>query len=141
MAYIVWCYISLIYTLLTYEQLCGKKLNSYISVAPYSFNAEECRVEDEDEFETSKGVRIVGLAFEPKNEEASYAAIIDGDGEITDYIKLEFLMHKRSEGFATERDKSYRYKDREKLKKYVTHLGLSNNAKFNCNLSISLPLF
>ena len=99
-------------------QLCNKKLNSQLSVAQFAFNSEEYQADDDDDFDTREGVRVMGLAFTPTNEEASYSAIIDGDGEVTDYIKLEFFMLKRGEGFATEMDKNYRYKDREKLKRY-----------------------
>ena len=87
-------------------------------MAPFTFNAEECQADDDEEFDTREGIRVMGLAFTPNNEEASYCAMIDGDGEVTDYIKLEYFMLKRVEGFATEKDKSYRHKDGEKLKRF-----------------------
>lgn len=74
--------------------------------------------DDDGEFGTHNGLRILGIAFTPGNEEASFGALIDGDGEITDYIKLEHFMLKRTEGFATEKDKAFRQKDCEKLKRY-----------------------
>lgn len=75
--------------------------------------------QDDEDFDTRNGLRILGIAFTPDNEEASYAALIDGDCEITDYLKLEFLMLKRADAFSSEKDKSLRKKDCEKLKRYL----------------------
>ena len=92
-------------------------MSSYLSIAPFTFNAEECGADDDDDFDTRDGLRIMGFAFTPNNEEASYSSIIDSDGEVTDYIKLEYFMLKRAEGFLTENDKTFRLKDREKLRR------------------------
>lgn len=73
--------------------------------------------DDEEDFDTRDGLRVLGLAFTPNNDEASYAAMIDGDGEVTDFLKLEFFMHKRTEGFATAKDHMLRQGDYDKLKK------------------------
>lgn len=66
----------------------------------------------------------MGFAHVPNNEEASFCALIDGDGEVTDYIKLEHFMLKRVEGG------SFSYKDREKLQKYVVILNENKSDHF-----------
>lgn len=88
-------------------------------MAPFTFNARESRLEEEDyeDFDTRSGVRILGLAFMPTNEEASYCASIDGDGAVTDYLKLEHFMLKRDFGQLSPKESVYRNNDREKLKK------------------------
>lgn len=93
-----------------------------MNVAPFTFDLGEHQLDDDEDFDTREGLRMMGIAFTPTNEEASYCAIIDGDGEVTDYIKLEFFMLKRTEGFATDKDRSLRAKDREKLKRcFLSH--------------------
>ena len=75
--------------------------------------------EDDEDFDTREGVRVMGLVFAPENEHASFAAVIDGDGEVTDYLKLEYFMFKRMDRWASEQDKAHRLKDVEKLKKFI----------------------
>ncbi|KAH9493338.1 Transcription elongation factor SPT6 [Dermatophagoides farinae] len=101
----------------TIIQHCGDKLASYLAIGPYvpAFIQED---KDHDEsydndFDTRNGIRIMGFAHVPNNEEASFCALIDGDGEVTDYIKLEHFMLKRVEGG------SFSYKDREKLQNFI----------------------
>lgn len=91
-------------------------------MAPFAFNPREARLEEDDEedFDTRGGVRILALAFDPTNEEASYCASIDGDGAVTDYLKLEHFMLRRDFGPGarlSEKEAACRYNDREKLKK------------------------
>lgn len=64
------------------------------------------------------GIRVLGLAHHPTNEEASYCSLVDEDGEIIDYLKLEHFMLKRSEGFLSQKEQDLRERDRDKLKRY-----------------------
>ena len=108
--------------------MCARKISSYISVAPITFNAETY---DDDDFDTRNGLRIMGFAFSHDNEEASFCALIDGDGEVTDYLKLGHFMLRRNQGFSTDKETQLRMGDREKLKRYFE----------NYNKTVCLTLF
>lgn len=75
-------------------------------------------IEDDEDFDTRNGIRIMGFSFAPSNDEASFAVVIDGDGEVTDYVKLEYFMLKRTE-FSTDQEKVLREKDKEKLRRFI----------------------
>ena len=60
----------------------------------------------------------MGFVFVPNNENASFAAVIDGDGEVTDYLKLEYFMLKKTD-WMTDQERSLRDKDNDKLKKFI----------------------
>lgn len=61
----------------------------------------------------------MGLVFGPENDHATFAAVIDGDGEVTDYLKLEYFMLKRTDRWATDQERALREKDNEKLRKFI----------------------
>lgn len=86
-------------------------------MAPFHVNSD-IQIEDDEDFDTREGIRIMGFSFVPSNDEASFAAMIDGDGEVTDYLKLEYFMLKRTE-WSTDQEKHSREKDKEKLKKFI----------------------
>lgn len=54
--------------------------------------------EDEDDWDTSKGYRIMGVAYVPDFSQAAFACIVAPDGEVTDYLRLPSLL-KRKNGF------------------------------------------
>nr|XP_027201261.1 transcription elongation factor SPT6-like [Dermatophagoides pteronyssinus] len=119
----------------TIIQNCADKLASYLSIGPYipafiqdkknrnhnhSGDDDDDDDDNDDDFDTRNGIRIMGFAFVPNNEEASFCALIDGDGEVTDYIKLEHFMLKRSEGgFLSDIERNLREKDRQKLQNFI----------------------
>ncbi|CAG7720260.1 unnamed protein product [Allacma fusca] len=82
-------------------KLCSAKLFSWISVAPYkvSFSPEE-----DDEFEVSKGLRVLALAYVPDYTQASFACFISPDGEPSDYLRLQNI---------TKHRKAFRESDRQ----------------------------
>ena len=59
--------------------------------------------EDEELWDTSEGVRVLGISYSDDEEEASYGALINMQGEVADFIKLSFL---------TKRENSYIEKER-----------------------------
>lgn len=71
----------------------------------------------DEKFSTISGIRVLGIAHAPNNEEASYCALIDEDSEVTDYLKLEHFMIKRASGFLSITERKLREHDREKLKR------------------------
>ncbi|KPM09770.1 transcription elongation factor SPT6-like protein [Sarcoptes scabiei] len=99
-------------------QKCSDKLASLISIAPY-VNPALLRQSDDDKHRQMDGIRVLGLAHHPTNEEASYCSLVDEDGEIIDYLKLEHFMLKRSEGFLSQKEQDLRERDRDKLKRFI----------------------
>lgn len=48
--------------------------------------------EDDDDWDTSKGIRVMGLAYSPDHEQASFASILSPDGEVLDHLRLPHIM-------------------------------------------------
>jgi len=48
--------------------------------------------EDDDDWDTSKGIRVMGLAYSPDHEQASFACILSPDGEVVDHLRLPYIM-------------------------------------------------
>lgn len=71
-------------------------------MAPYQ--VEQNIDDDDDEMDTSNGIRVMSIAFSQAKDEAAYAVVIDGDGAVTDYIRLPHLL---------KRKRSWREEERE----------------------------
>lgn len=61
-------------------------------VAPYKVTFEE---EDED-WDTSKGVRVMAVAYVPDYTQSAFACIAAPDGDITDYLRLPHLLKRKN---------------------------------------------
>ncbi|XP_043269768.1 transcription elongation factor SPT6 isoform X2 [Venturia canescens] len=74
---------------------CCRKMYNWIKVAPYT-----CKFpgEEDEEWNTSKGIRVMGVAYVPDYSQAAFACIVAPDGECTDYLRLPHLL-KRKNGF------------------------------------------
>lgn len=48
--------------------------------------------EDDDDWDTSKGIRVMGLTYSPDHEQASFACILSPDGEVLDHLRLPYIM-------------------------------------------------
>ena len=76
-------------------QASCRKLYGWLKVAPYlSEHAEE----DED-FDPSQGIRVLGVVCSDHRNDASFAALKDGDGAMTDFMRLPgiiFSKHARN---------------------------------------------
>lgn len=68
------------------------KLRNWISVAPYrpdgAFN-EDGAYGSENE---TNYCRVLGLSFEADKTVASFAAMIDTDGQVMDFLRLKYLF-------------------------------------------------
>lgn len=92
-------------------------MRNWLRIAPYQVDPA---VEEEEDFDTREGVRVMGFAFMPSNEEATFAAMIDGDGEVSDFIKLEsFMIKPKPQEYQTEQERNYREKDLAKLRRFI----------------------
>lgn len=91
---------------------CARKAYNWIKVAPYTCEFPD---EEDDEWDTSKGLRVMGLAFVPDFSIAAYACLIAPDGECTDYLKLPHLLKKKNS-----------YRDSDKIAKEADMLAIRN---------------
>lgn len=71
---------------------CAQKLCEWIKPAPYTITFPD---EDEEDWETTKGVRVCGFAFDDDPAQASFCAIINPEGEVTDYLRLSKFASRR----------------------------------------------
>lgn len=94
---------------------CCRRLYNWIKIAPYSVDFPD---EDEDEWDTSKGLRIMGVAYVPDFSQAAFACMVAPDGEVTDYLRLPSLL-KRRNGFR-EDDKLLKEADLTALRNFIS---------------------
>ncbi|XP_015605093.1 transcription elongation factor SPT6 isoform X2 [Cephus cinctus] len=74
---------------------CCRKMYNWIKVAPYSCEFPE---EEDEEWDTSKGLRVMGISYVPDYSQAAFTCLVAPDGECTDYLRLPHLL-KRKNGF------------------------------------------
>lgn len=94
-----------------------RKLYNWLKVAPYQVD-QSLEDEDDEEEDASKGVRIMGISYSTLGDEASFACVIDGDGEVVDFLKLEYLDKRRNSWRKDEREGKER--DLERLKTLIS---------------------
>ncbi|XP_063703465.1 transcription elongation factor SPT6-like [Culicoides brevitarsis] len=80
---------------------CCKKLYNWIKIAPYSVNFQD---EDEYDWDTSKGVRVMGVAYVPDYSQAAFCAISAPDGDITDYLRVPHILKRKNAHREDERE-------------------------------------
>lgn len=93
---------------------CGRKMYNWIKVAPYSIEYPE---EAEEAWDTTKGIRVMGLAYVPDYTTAAFACIVGPDGECMDYLKLPHIL-KRKNSFR-EDDKTMKEADLLALRNFI----------------------
>ncbi|KAI1293803.1 Transcription elongation factor SPT6 [Halotydeus destructor] len=96
-------------------QKCADKLNDWIRTAPYQPARE---ITEDEDFDTREGVRVMGIAFVPTTDQSAFAAVIDGDGEVTDHLRLPNFMLRRGE-FAPKSEQLLRTKDHNRLREFI----------------------
>lgn len=67
-------------------QACCERLREWIKWAPYAVNNVDDF--DDDEWETKQGVRVLSIAYDNDPSQAAFCALINPDGEVTDYLRL-----------------------------------------------------
>lgn len=73
---------------------CCRKLYSWIKVAPY--RAEFPDMEEDEDWDTTNGVRVMGIAYEPDPTQAAFACMAAIDGDVSDYLRLPHLLKRRN---------------------------------------------
>uniref|UniRef100_A0A182J0J1 Transcription elongation factor SPT6 n=1 Tax=Anopheles atroparvus TaxID=41427 RepID=A0A182J0J1_ANOAO len=74
-------------------RICCRKLYNWIKVAPYRPPVPDF---DDYEWETTRGVRVMGVAYVPDYTQSAFGAIIAPDGEVTDYLRIPHLLKKKN---------------------------------------------
>lgn len=76
------------------QEACGRKMYDWIKTAPYDVGDNF----DDDDYEwtASKGIRVMGLAYVPDYTQAAFCAIVNHDGEVTDYLRLPHVLKRKN---------------------------------------------
>lgn len=93
-----------------------KKLYDWLKVAPY--RVENTQVTEDEDFDLRDGIRVMGIAFMPNSESPAFAAVLDSDGIVIEFIRLPHLLLKRQE-YASEQERTLRETDRNKLRQFI----------------------
>jgi len=70
-------------------EACTIKLLRWLKVAPYDAKFQE---EEDEEWDTSKGIRVLSIAYVPDFNQTAFACIVSHDGEPADYIRLQSIL-------------------------------------------------
>lgn len=95
-------------------EACCQKLNGWIKFAPYSADFSE---EDDYEWDTTKGIRVMGVAYTTDLDQAAFCSLTSPDGDVTDYLRIPNIL-KRKSSFRVE-DKAMKEADLSALKNFI----------------------
>ncbi|XP_003707816.2 transcription elongation factor SPT6 isoform X2 [Megachile rotundata] len=91
---------------------CCRKMYNWIKIAPYTCEFPE---EDDEDWNTSRGIRVMGLAYVPDTSQSAFACVVSPEGECTDYLRLPHLMKRKNS-----------FKENEKMMKEADLLAIRN---------------
>ncbi|XP_017879018.1 transcription elongation factor SPT6-like [Ceratina calcarata] len=91
---------------------CCRKMYNWIKIAPYSYQFPE---EDDEDWNTSKGTRVMGLAYVPDPSQSAFTCVISPEGECTDHLRLPHLLKRKNS-----------YRENEKALKEADLLAIKN---------------
>ncbi|KAK1116660.1 hypothetical protein K0M31_018202 [Melipona bicolor] len=91
---------------------CCRKMYNWIKIAPYT--CEFPNKNDED-WDTSKGIRVMALAYVPDPSQAAFTCIISPEGKCTDYLKLPHLLKRKNR----ENEKTLKEADLLVIKNFI----------------------
>lgn len=74
-------------------EACTKRMHNWIKTAAYDVG--DNFDENDYEWETSKGIRVLGLSYVPDYSQAAFCALINHDGEVTDYLRLPHILKRK----------------------------------------------
>ncbi|KAL8562544.1 hypothetical protein ACOMHN_045809 [Nucella lapillus] len=93
---------------------CSRRLYGWLKVAPYQPEQQE---DDYDDDDANNGVRVLGISYSEAQDTAAFTALIDGDGLVTDYMRLPFFTLRKKSYRAREQE--LKEKDLKKLKEFI----------------------
>lgn len=94
---------------------CCRKLYNWLKVAPYTVDPQ---VEEDEDFDTRDGIRVLGIAYVPSRDTPAFCAMIDGDGEVMEYLRLPHVMKRRNAW--NEKDRILKEEDLKSLKRLIS---------------------
>uniref|UniRef100_A0A671S5K8 Transcription elongation factor SPT6-like n=1 Tax=Sinocyclocheilus anshuiensis TaxID=1608454 RepID=A0A671S5K8_9TELE len=96
---------------------CCKKLYNCLKVA--SYRPDQQVEEDDDLMDESqgKGIRVLGVAFASGRDTPVFCSLINGEGEVVDFLRLPYFLKRRNAWREDEREK--KLQDIENLKKFL----------------------
>ncbi|XP_076154074.1 transcription elongation factor SPT6 [Alosa pseudoharengus] len=96
---------------------CCKKLCNWLKVAPY--RPEQQMEEDDDLMDETqgKGIRVLGVAYAGGRDNPVFCCLINGEGEVIDFLRLPNFLKRRNAWNEDEREK--KLNDIETLKKFL----------------------
>ncbi|CAB4018053.1 Transcription elongation factor SPT6 [Paramuricea clavata] len=92
-----------------------RRLYSLVEVAPYQ--AEQHNDEEYDMFSGPQGLRVLSVAVPSDPQKPVFFVMLNGGGQVGDFLKLSFIMKRRYSNRAKEREK--KEEDLENLKQFV----------------------
>ncbi|XP_051786507.1 transcription elongation factor SPT6 [Erpetoichthys calabaricus] len=98
-------------------KVCSRKLYNWLKVAPYRPDQQVEEDEDFMEENQGKGIRVMGVAYAPGRDTPVFCSLINGDGEVTDFLRLPYFLKRRNAWREEEREK--KIQDVETLKKFI----------------------
>lgn len=93
---------------------CTRKLYNWLKVAPYQVDAQ---MEEDEDFDTRDGIRVFAIAYENNWEVPAFGALIDGTGEVMEYIRLPHLLKRKNAW--RERERELKELDLKVLRKFI----------------------
>merc|ERR1719422_2095562 len=106
-----------------------RTLYEWIKWAPYT-NDFDPQIVDEELWDISEGARVLGICYSEDQEEASYGALINLQGEVSDFIKLSYLTTR--DNAYIEKERIGKAEDMQALRKFIKQrrphvIGISAN--------------
>ncbi|XP_064461195.1 transcription elongation factor SPT6-like [Ornithodoros turicata] len=93
---------------------CCRKLYNWLKVAPYSVDPQ---MEEDEDFDTRDGIRVFSIAYENNWEVPAFGALIDGTGEVSEYLRLPHLLKRKNAW--KERERELKELDLKVLRKFI----------------------
>ncbi|CAH2250199.1 transcription elongation factor SPT6 [Pararge aegeria] len=79
---------------------CRRRLYDWLKVSPYESRVSD---DDDDEWDTTNGLRVLSIAYVPDRTHSSFACVIAAAGEVVDHLRLPHIMYRRNAWDALER--------------------------------------
>ncbi|KAH8387846.1 hypothetical protein KR093_009870 [Drosophila rubida] len=94
---------------------CIAKLYKWLKVAPYKPDLPQHH--NSEEWSTLRGIRALGLAYDPDPAVAAFCAVASVEGDISDYLRLPSILKRKNSHNAEE--KAQKIADLRKLSDFI----------------------
>lgn len=84
-------------------QSCCRRLRSWIEVAPYQ-PEQHIDERDYDDSSNTEGLRVLACSFSNSPDTPAFLAMLDGGGQVNDYLRLKYLLNRRNTNRPKERE-------------------------------------